>query len=58
VGGTCFDMKRQCVCGAENLILYENGEAVIITTQERPVRFLLVSDNPSMNRLRGMAPLS
>jgi redox-sensitive bicupin YhaK (pirin superfamily) len=46
VGGTYFDMKRQCVCGTENLILYEDGEEVIITTQDKPVRFLLVSGQP------------
>jgi redox-sensitive bicupin YhaK (pirin superfamily) len=46
VGDNYFDMKRQCACSAENLILYEDGEEVIITTQDRPVRFLLVSGQP------------
>ena len=41
-----FDMKRKCVCGAENLILYEDGDEVVITTQEKPVRFLLMSGKP------------
>jgi redox-sensitive bicupin YhaK (pirin superfamily) len=38
--------KRDCACSAEDLILYGNGDAVTITTQERPVRFLLVSGQP------------
>ena len=39
-------MKQQCFCGAENLILYEDGEEIMITTQDKPVRFLLVSGQP------------
>ena len=46
VGANYFDMKRNCACGAENLILYGDGDAVTITTQESPVRFLLVSGQP------------
>ncbi len=46
VGANYFDMKRQCACSAENLILYGDGDEVVITTQERPVRFLLVSGKP------------
>ncbi len=41
-----FDMKRQCACGRENLVLYGDGDEVIITTEDRPVRFLLVSGQP------------
>jgi quercetin 2,3-dioxygenase len=46
VGANYFDLKRQCVCSAENLVLYGDGDEVVITTQERPVRFLLVSGEP------------
>jgi redox-sensitive bicupin YhaK (pirin superfamily) len=46
VGVNYFDMKRECACGAEDLILYGDGDTVTITTQERPVRFLLVSGKP------------
>ena len=46
VGDNYFDMKRKCACGAESLILYEDGDEVVITTEERPVRFLLVSGQP------------
>src|SRR4030042_3370503 len=46
VGNNYFDMKQQCACSAENLILYGDGDGVIITTQEKPVRFLLVSGQP------------
>jgi hypothetical protein len=46
VGTNYFDMKRDCACGPENLVLYGDGDAVTITTQERAVRFLLVSGQP------------
>jgi redox-sensitive bicupin YhaK (pirin superfamily) len=46
VGTNYFDMKQNCACGAENLILYGDGDAVVITTQDQPVRFLLVSGQP------------
>jgi quercetin 2,3-dioxygenase len=38
-----FDFQRRCMCGEESLVLYGDGEAVTIATQESPVRFLLVS---------------
>jgi len=46
VGDNYFDMKRKCVCGAESLILYDDGDEAEITAQEIPVRFLLVSGKP------------
>jgi redox-sensitive bicupin YhaK (pirin superfamily) len=39
-------MKRQCACSAESLVLYEDGDEVVIATEDRPVRFLLVSGQP------------
>jgi redox-sensitive bicupin YhaK (pirin superfamily) len=46
VGANYFDMKRECACRAEDLILYGEGDEVSISTQGRPVRFLLVSGQP------------
>jgi redox-sensitive bicupin YhaK (pirin superfamily) len=46
VGANYFDMQRQCACSAENLILYGDGDEVVISTQAKPVRFLLVSGQP------------
>lgn len=46
VGENYFDMNRKCVCSAESLILYDDGDELVITTQEKPVRFLLVSGKP------------
>jgi redox-sensitive bicupin YhaK (pirin superfamily) len=46
VGDNYFDYRRKCVCSAENLVLYDDGDEVVITTQKMPVRFLLVSGKP------------
>jgi quercetin 2,3-dioxygenase len=46
VGNAYFDMKQPCVCDAESLVLYEDGDEVVIKTEEMPVRFLLVSGKP------------
>jgi len=34
------------LCEAETLITFSEGDAVAITTEERPLRFLLVSGKP------------
>jgi redox-sensitive bicupin YhaK (pirin superfamily) len=46
VGTGYFDFQRKCLCTPENLILYEDGDQVVITTQQLPLRFLLVSGRP------------
>ena len=46
VGNNYFDFQRKCSCSAENLILFEDGDAVAVTTQGSAVRFLLVSGKP------------
>lgn len=46
VGTNYFDFQRSCACGVENLILYGDGDEVVISTQGTPVRFLLASGRP------------
>ena len=44
IGSNYFDFKRECLVGAENLVFYSHdGDQVSVTTEETPVRFLLVS---------------
>ena len=40
------DLERKCRCGEGTLVLYEDGESVRVTSEETPVRFLLVSGKP------------
>jgi redox-sensitive bicupin YhaK (pirin superfamily) len=46
VGLNYFDFPRPCACRGEDLVLYGDGDAVSVTTQDSPVRFLLVSGRP------------
>ena len=46
VGKNYFDFQRKCVCTAEDLVLYDDGDEVVVTTRGIPVRFLLLSGKP------------
>lgn len=47
IGSNYFDFKRDCKCGPESMVLYgRDGDRVVITTEDMPVRFLLVSGRP------------
>lgn len=47
IGSNYFDFKRECLISPENLALYgRDGGQIVITTEEMPVRFLLVSGKP------------
>jgi redox-sensitive bicupin YhaK (pirin superfamily) len=41
-----FDMERDAFLGNETLILFEDGHHVSISTEDQPVRFLLISGKP------------
>ena len=45
-GANYFDFKRDCLLGSENLILFDEGDEVAISTEDKPVRFLFVSGKP------------
>jgi redox-sensitive bicupin YhaK (pirin superfamily) len=46
VGTNYFDLKRNCVCGNETIIHYDDGDEVSVTSEKNGVRFLLVSGKP------------
>ncbi len=45
-GANYFDLKRECLIKPESLVLYGDGDEVVITTQDKAVRFLLISGKP------------
>ena len=45
-GANYFDTKRDALIGDRGLILFQDGDAVTVSTEEEPVRFLLVSGKP------------
>ncbi len=57
VGANYFDMKIPCSCGAETLILYGPGDSVMVTTEKRPVRFLLISGRPLREPVAWYGPI-
>jgi quercetin 2,3-dioxygenase len=45
-GQGSFSDDRQAVFGNETVVLFEEGESVLVTTGEVPVRFLLIAGKP------------
>jgi redox-sensitive bicupin YhaK (pirin superfamily) len=45
-GSGYLDFNRDCLLGPENLIIYGDGEEVVISTEGNHVRFLLISGKP------------
>jgi redox-sensitive bicupin YhaK (pirin superfamily) len=41
-----FDMQRDHFLGNETLVLFEDGDHVVVSTEENSVRFLLISGKP------------
>jgi len=56
-GTNYFDFKRECLLGAGNLIIFDDGDEVVITTSEKPVRFLLVSGKPIKEPVAWYGPI-
>ncbi len=45
-GANYFDIQRKPLVGNENVVLFGDGEQVVVSTEEEPVRFLLISGRP------------
>jgi hypothetical protein len=57
VGDNYFDLERPCVCGTYTLAVYGPGEAVVVTTDKEPVRFILVSGKPLKEPVAWYGPI-
>ncbi len=58
VGENYFDMQPACVCGEGVIALYEPaGDTVLVTTDKKPVRFLLVSGKPLKEPVAWYGPI-
>lgn len=57
VGRNYFDLERSCACGAESLVLYEDGDEVAVATEDSPARFLLVSGRPIGEPIAWQGPI-
>jgi redox-sensitive bicupin YhaK (pirin superfamily) len=56
-GANYFDLKRDCLLAPENLIIYDDGDEVVISTENTPVRFLLISGKPIKEPLAWYGPI-
>jgi quercetin 2,3-dioxygenase len=46
VGTNYFDFDRHCAYGNRTIVLYEDGDEVMVSAPTSPVRFLLISGQP------------
>ena len=56
-GENYFDFKRECIIEPENLILFEDGEELFISTENDGVRFLLISGKPINESIAWYGPI-
>jgi hypothetical protein len=45
-GANYFDLQRNPFVTNESLVLFGDGERLVVSTEEEPVRFLLISGKP------------
>jgi redox-sensitive bicupin YhaK (pirin superfamily) len=45
-GRSYFDLERDCAMGPEHLVIYDEGDELVISTEQDQVRFLLISGKP------------
>ncbi len=58
IGENYFDMQPSCVCKVGDIALYATaGDTVHVTTEKRPVRFLLVSGKPLKEPVAWYGPI-
>jgi len=46
IGANYFDFQRRCVCSDRAIVLYGDGDGVVVEAMATPVRFLLISGLP------------
>jgi hypothetical protein len=56
-GVNYFDFKRECLVGAANLVIFHDGDQVLVTTKDKPLRFLLISGKPIKEPVAWYGPI-
>jgi quercetin 2,3-dioxygenase len=56
-GAGWSDLARPCTCGPDTLVLYGSGDTVEVTTEGKPLRFLLVSGKPLREPVAWYGPI-
>lgn len=56
-GANYFDFGRDCLVGHESLVMFGDGDQLVFTTTDLPVRFLLVSGKPIREPVAWYGPI-
>jgi len=56
-GEAYFDQEKEKLIGIENLVIYRDGDDVLISTKSKPVRFLLISGKPIKEPVAWRGPI-
>ncbi len=56
-GANYFDFKRDCLIKPESVVLYEDGDEIIVTAEDKAVKFLLVSGKPLKEPVAWYGPI-
>jgi hypothetical protein len=56
-GENYFDIKREPFVGNGTIVLFDNGDEVMVTTEDEPVRFLLISGKPIKEPVAWYGPI-
>jgi len=56
-GKNYFDFKRECLLGIENLIIFADGDEVMVSSEGEDLRFLLISGRPIKEPVAWYGPI-
>ena len=56
-GSNYFDFGRDCLIGPESLVMFDDGDQLMVTTTDEAVRFLLVSGKPIREPVAWYGPI-
>lgn len=56
-GEAYFDQEKENLIGIENLVIYRDGDEVLISTKDKSVRFLLISGKPIKEPVAWRGPI-
>ena len=56
-GANYFDFQRECLVGPTNLVIFNDGDQVLVTTKDKPLRFLLISGRPIKEPVAWYGPI-
>lgn len=57
MGENLYDIERPCICGPNTLVKYGPGNQVVISTENKAVRFLLISGKPIKEQVAWYGPI-